>query len=88
MLTEHLYEDLDLGVEVPVDGNHAGKLDQQQVQQVVLLALPLPLGVVAAGVGAHGREQQLVLDRHMGGQGGGDGTKGLVRRAWLPSAAS
>jgi hypothetical protein len=45
---------------------------------MILLALPLQLGVVATGVGAHGREQQLVLDRHVGGQGGGDGAKGLV----------
>jgi hypothetical protein len=66
----------------------AGKLDQQQVQQVVLLELLLKLGVVAAGFGAHGRKQELVLDRDVGASAVAIAPRAWYWWAWLPSAAS
>ena len=76
VLAEHLHQHPDLAVVAAVGRDHAPELDHHQVEQVVLLELAFDLGVVAAGVVAERRVDQLVLDGHVGGQGGrhrGDG---------------
>jgi hypothetical protein len=78
VLAEDLQQHPDLGVEAPVGGDHAAQLDHDRIQQMVLLELPLDLLVVAGGVGAQRRVQQLVLARDVGCQRGPDGPDGLM----------